>query len=163
MIDRDVDESFMRRAIELAQHAAKYGGRPFGTIIVSEQSYGFETVTEAFGSEMPNDPTRHSEILAIQEACRVTGGLLEGLTMYTTHEPCIMCTGAILHSKLSRVVFGSERTDLPSLFRELDTGWWARLRDTSHPPLVTHGVLRGKCMDLFAAELSELANERAGL
>lgn len=154
------DQYYMRRAIELAINGEKLGHRPFGCVIVDELD---QTVSETFGTGLLTDPTRHSEVLAIQEACRIKRGLLQGCTIYSTHEPCIMCTGAILHAHLSRVVFGSRRSDIPQLFRVYDIPWYARFADSSHPPEVIHGCLGTPCCQLFAAELSELANERAGL
>jgi tRNA(adenine34) deaminase len=153
------DKVHMARAIEIARHAEHLGHRPFGCVITDEMGH---TVAESFGSELPTDPTRHSEVLAIQEACRIKKGLLYGCTIYSTHEPCIMCCGAILHSHISRVLFGSYRDDLPALFRERCITGITLLADTSHPPKVIGGILRPQCIDLFAGELSELANARTG-
>ncbi len=153
------DQFWMKRAIDLARHAERLGVRPFGCVIVDEEG---QEIATAFGSEVEGDPTRHSEMLAIQEACRIKKGYLHGCTIYSTHEPCMMCTGAILHSHLSRVVFGSERVDIPELFREYDTPYSERFADSSHPPEVIAGCLSEACIRLFNLERSELANARAG-
>lgn len=147
------DHIHMYRAIELAQHGERLGHRPFGCIIVDEAD---QTVSETFGTGLPADPTRHSEVLAIQEACRIKRGLLQGCTIYSTHEPCIMCTGAILHAHLSRVVFGSRRSDIPQLFRVYDVPWYARFADSSHPPEIISGCLRAQCCRLFWKEIEQL-------
>jgi tRNA(adenine34) deaminase len=153
----DLDVHFMRRAIELAKYGENLGHRPFGCVIVDDLH---QVISETFGTELAGDPTRHSEMLAIKESSHIKRGLLEGCTIYNTHEPCMMCTGAILHSKISHVVFGSTRTDLPQLFRRYDIPWYSRFADTSHPPTVRHGVLRAECCQLFAVEI-ELLTEQA--
>jgi len=155
----DWDAVRMVEAIQIAKSARDVGDRPFGCIITDEQGKYLAT---ASGSETPTDPTCHSEVVAIREACRLHGGLLHGCTIYSTHEPCMMCCGAILHAKLARVVYGSARIDLPQLFREYDTPLEGRLGDTSHPPTIRR-VEIGACIDLFSWELSQLANERAGV
>lgn len=154
----DWDSVRMVEAIQIAKDARDIGERPFGCIIVNENR---QLLATASGSESPTDPTCHSEVIAIREACRMRGRLLQGCTIYSTHEPCMMCCGAILHSKLSRVVYGSSRIDLPQLFREYDTPLIDRLSDTSHPPTIRR-VLAEQCIALFAHELSELANKAAG-
>jgi tRNA(adenine34) deaminase len=143
------DQIQMARAIDRAKHAETLGMRPFGCVIVNTDGM---VLAESWGSETPTDPTRHSEIIAIQDACRATGGKLLGCTIYSTHEPCVMCCGAIMHAKLSRVIYGSARQDLPSLFRAR----WIRahelLEDTSHPPVVGRCQI-DECVSLFAKEL----------
>lgn len=150
---RMIHEVWMRRAIMLARRAEYFGWRPFGCVIVDNLG---QVVAETFGSERPDDPTRHSEMLAIQTACHECGGLLQGCAIYSTHEPCAMCCGAINHAKLSRVVWGSSRRDLPRLFRQRHCSGLTLLADTSHPPRVTTGVMRSECIALFDAELEAL-------
>lgn len=145
------DTLAMSMAIGLAHIAVKRGMRPFGCIIVD----GDRTVIgTAYGSESSFDPTRHSEMLAIRDACKRYGAPLNGCSIYSTHEPCPMCCGAINHSKLSTVVFGSYRCDLPELFTCRSLGWNERLSDTTHPPLVVGGCMRDTCVSLFAHELT---------
>jgi len=147
-----LDEMFMLQAIELAELGARHGLRPFGCVIVNEHGHAIAT---AYGTESPLDPTRHSEILAIKLACKLRspGAYLRGCTLYSTHEPCCMCCGAINHAKLSVVVFGSYRTDLPELFRRRHRTIADILADTSHPPEIRGGILRDECVALFDREL----------
>ena len=96
---------FMLRAIELSIQSAKASGGPFGCVIVKNNkiiSEGFNLVTSN------NDPTAHAEILAIRSACEKEENyrLLES-TMYTTLEPCLMCFGAIINSRVKRLVIGA--------------------------------------------------------
>lgn len=154
------DRGYMMMAIAAAKVAEQEGERPFGCVIVGP---GGGVIGEGRGTGNDRDPTCHSEIAAIKLACLVRGVPLEGCTLYSTHEPCTMCCGAIMHAKVSRVVFGSWRADLPALFRQQRYEATHLLLNTSHPPRVIADVMKQECVDLFAAELSELANARAGL
>lgn len=142
----------MRVAILEAERAVRKGERPFGCVIVADPPMPDLAVAVAGGTGVAWDPTRHSEIEAIRELSSRRRGPLDGYAIYSTHEPCMMCTGAILHAKLSRVVFGSYRTDLPGLFRAYDLHFSMRFGDTSHPPEVVGGVLREECIRLFDKE-----------
>lgn len=148
------DKMAMTMAIDLAKLAVRHGLRPFGCVIVDEDRHMIGT---AYGTESPLDPTRHSEILAIKQACKLRppGVFLRGCTLYSTHEPCNMCCGAINHAKVSTVVFGSYRTDLEALFRQRHRTIADILADTSHPPEIRGWVLRDECIRLFDQELLE--------
>ncbi|MBQ7902737.1 MAG: tRNA adenosine(34) deaminase TadA [Oscillospiraceae bacterium] len=94
---------FMLRAVELAQKAYDMGEVPVGAVVVKDnkiigEGYNYrETAQTALG---------HAEIMAIEAACRTLGSWrLEGCTLYVTMEPCIMCTGAIINSRIERVVY----------------------------------------------------------
>jgi tRNA(adenine34) deaminase len=147
-------ENAMKFAIKLAQLAHETGERPFGCVILDPEG---AVIGKGSGTGSDLDPTDHSELQAIREACEYMGGLLQGCTLVSTHEPCMMCTGAILHSKVSAVVWGSSRVDLPQLFRPYrDCGIMRRFNDTTHPPQLHPDVLRQQCVDLFAHEVKEL-------
>lgn len=153
-ITQDHDERWMRAAVDLAKDAYAAGNRPFGCIIIND---GQRAIGWGSGSETWEDPTAHSEITAIQMACpSTTTGRLQGCTLYSTHEPCPMCCGAIAHSKLSRVVWGSKRADFPEMFRSHRIPIWDRLGDTSTPPEMLSGVLREQCNGLFRQEIEDL-------
>lgn len=151
-------EYWMQEAMRTALRAQDFGERPFGAVVVDQND---SEVTRAGGTGLPGDPLRHSECVAITEACRLNKGLLEGWSLYSTHEPCHMCAGAILHAHLSFVAWGSERADLPQLFRGYEVSTYDILRDSSHAPK-TLVVMNTECVHLFDGELSELANRRAG-
>ena len=105
-MDRDIE--FMSEAIELAKRAAELGEIPVGAIVVDNRSG--EVIARAHNLRENNKiATAHAEILAIEEACRVKGGWrLGGCTLYVTLEPCPMCAGALINSRIDRVVFGAE-------------------------------------------------------
>ena len=101
----DVDEPFMNIALAEAKKAEAYGEVPVGAVIVVEGA----VIARAFNRSISlNDPTAHAEIAALREACRSVGNYrLSGATMYCTVEPCMMCAGAMIHARLSRLVFGT--------------------------------------------------------
>lgn len=140
----------MWRAISLARRAQEFGHRPFGSLIVSPRG---EILAGEYGSELDHDSTRHSEVLAIQQAERLRRGLLHDCTLFQTFEPCTYCAGAILHAKLSRVVIGAMRADLPQLFRQKKYTSTMLFMDTTTPPEVVVGVLREECVALFDIEV----------
>lgn len=98
-------EGYMAQALELAREAAGLGEVPVGALVVRE---GQVLGRGHNRRETDADATAHAEVLAIRQACRALGSWrLEGCTLFVTLEPCPMCAGAILLSRLSRVVFGA--------------------------------------------------------
>ena len=103
-MDRDI--ALMKQAIELAKTAAEQGEVPVGALVVKSDTG--EIVSSAYNlRERGKCATAHAEILAIENACRSLGGWrLSGYTLYVTLEPCPMCAGAIINSRIDRVVYG---------------------------------------------------------
>ncbi len=99
------DERWMRRALELAGEGERLGEVPVGAVLVRdgrEIGAGFNRPIEA------HDPTAHAEIVALRAAASNEGNYrLPGATLYVTIEPCTMCVGAIVHARVSRLVFGA--------------------------------------------------------
>lgn len=148
------DRYFMSMAIKLAKQAVEEGDRPFGCVVTR----GGVTIGMGRGTETEIDPTRHSEMDAIREACfTLQTAKLPGCVLYSTHEPCMMCCGAIIHAKVGCVVWGSSRTDLPPLFRPYSTSIEARLLDTRNPPILKQGVMREECVALFDHEMAAVS------
>jgi tRNA(adenine34) deaminase len=102
-MERDLD--YMRTALDLARQAAKAGEVPVGALVV----IGTEVVSRAYNRrEEWQDPTAHAELLAVRAAAaRLGSWRLSGATLYVTLEPCIMCIGAIILSRISRVIYGA--------------------------------------------------------
>lgn len=102
---RDIE--LMKRAIELAKKAAQLGEIPVGAVIAD--SVSGEIIAEAYNLRETNkNAVAHAEILAIQKACEKLGGWrLSGCTLYVTLEPCPMCAGAVVNSRIDRVVWGA--------------------------------------------------------
>ena len=99
------DEIFMQRAIELAEQAALAGEVPVGAVVVLNN----EIIGE--GSNRPiatNDPSAHAEMIALRQAGVEIGNYrLLNTTLYVTLEPCMMCAGAMVHARVSRLVYGA--------------------------------------------------------
>lgn len=99
------DEQYMNEAIEQAKRAAVLGEVPIGAVIVKDN----EIIACSFNlRESLQRATAHAELLAIEKACGETGlWRLTGCTLYVTLEPCAMCAGAIMQSRVDRVVYGA--------------------------------------------------------
>ena len=140
------DEALMRAAIAEAERCAEHGDVPVGAVIVRES----EVVAAAGNArELHDDPTAHAEILALREAARASGSWhLEDCTLYVTLEPCAMCAGAIVLSRLGRVVYGA--TD-PKAGYVGSLGDIVRDLRLNHRAEVTSGVLADECGDLLRA------------
>lgn len=114
MYEKFTDEYWMQQAIEQAARAALIGEIPVGAIIVSQN----KIIGSGFNQPISgNDPTAHAEIVAIRLACADIQNyrLPEDSTLYVTLEPCTMCVGALIHSRIKRVVFGATEPKAGSL------------------------------------------------
>lgn len=140
------DQNGMKLAIDLAKQSIT---GPFGCVIIDHNS----GIAKAYasGTGILTNPIRHSEIVAITKAIEESGypkEFLKNTTLISTHEPCMMCCGAINHAKISRVVWGSFRSDLPKLFKSKIAAE-ILLSMTTHPPILHPGMLREECIALF--------------
>jgi tRNA(adenine34) deaminase len=102
----DADLMYMRRALELAGHAAARGEVPVGAVLVGANG---EVLAEGMnGPIAAHDPTAHAEIAALRAAAhRIENYRLPGTTLYVTLEPCPMCAGALVHARIARLVFAA--------------------------------------------------------
>lgn len=144
---RQLDDAYMAIAIDEARGALLRGDTGYGCVVVHRN----RVVGYGSGSEKPTDCTCHSEVIAIREAQRSVGGLLQDCWLYSTFEPCVFCIGAICHSKVSRVIWGAERKDLPHLYRQRNHCAQELLADTGSPPHCRWGILRGECIEVTIA------------
>lgn len=105
IIDRSGDHGFMMRALALAQKGAERGEVPVGAVLVREG----EIIGEGFNCPIStHDPSAHAEMVAIRQAAHGQKNYrLPGSTLYVTLEPCSMCAGLLVHSRILRVVFAA--------------------------------------------------------
>ncbi len=119
-------EEYMRRCRQLAQEALRGGDAPVGSLVLREGRIIAEGVE---GVKARKDVTAHAEIIAIRKACAVLGMLdLSGCTLYTTTEPCLMCSYAIRQTRISQVV-----TEKPTEKGGGVTSQYSILKDPSFP------------------------------
>jgi tRNA(adenine34) deaminase len=144
-MDMDRDEQFMRLALAEAEKAIQEGEVPVGAVVVR----GGEVIASAHNGPVGlNDPSAHAEILALRRAAAAEGNYrLAGATLYVTIEPCLMCSGALIHARVSRLVFGAPDPKggaVVSLYGLLED---ARL---NHRVEVTGGVLKEACSEILS-------------
>lgn len=144
---QSLDEVLMRRCIELAEQAALAGEAPVGSLLASAG----RIITHAIESARKlHDPSAHAEALVVRHACQLRRSVnLSDCTLYTTVEPCVLCSYLIRKSAIARVVYG-----IPTEHAGGVTSKYAILIDPSFanrsaPPLVTAGVLADQCREVL--------------
>jgi tRNA(adenine34) deaminase len=99
------DDELMALALEEARAATAHGDVPVGAVVVRDGDVIARRHNER---ELTGDPTAHAEVLALRDAAAVTGSWrLDGCTLVVTLEPCVMCGGALVNSRIDRVVYGA--------------------------------------------------------
>ena len=143
-MDLTRDEEFMEEAIMLALLAAERDEVPVGAIAVRDG----EIIAKAFNTrEESKCATHHAEILCIEAACAALGGWrLPGVTLYVTMEPCVMCAGAIINSRIERVVYGAKDHRFGAFGSALDVNE----AGLNHRPEVVGGVLGERCAGILS-------------
>lgn len=138
------DAAWMELALEQARQAAASGEVPVGALIIKDG----EIVGQGHNRNLlDNDPTAHAEIVALrQAAARLGNHRLGNCTVYATIEPCSMCAGALIHARVSRLVYGASDPKAGAAGSVLIV--------LNHPGLnhkmeVTSGVLADKCAELL--------------
>jgi len=140
----------MRQALDQARNAWALGEVPVGALVVKDG----EVIATGFNQPIGNhDPTAHAEIMALRAAATILGNYrLPGCELYVTLEPCAMCSGAMLHARLSRVIYGA--TDpktgasgsVVNLFEQ---------NQLNHQTRLTGGVLADECGNLLREFFAE--------
>ena len=141
----DFDEKFMAEAIRQAKKAGAMDEVPVGAVIVRD---GVIIARGYNRRETDRMPTSHAEIIAIEKAAKKLGGWrLLGCTLYVTMEPCVMCAGAVINSRIERVVYGA-----PDLrFGGMGSIYSIHEGRLNHTPEVIPGVLKEECAGLLSA------------
>jgi len=141
------DEELMALAIEAAHSAQKAGNPPFGSVVARDG----EVVAAGSNEELTScDPTAHGEVVAIRAAClQLSSLVLEGCTLYTTCEPCVICSGTIFATKIRRVVIGLVWADAPSYFNMRKRSFFHLVDRAGYQVEYRSGVLREECRKLY--------------
>lgn len=143
---KPADIDFMRLAIAEAEQGALQGEVPVGAVLVLEG----KIIGRGFNRPITsNDPSAHAEMVAIRQAAEALGNYrIPGSTLYVTLEPCTMCAGLLVHSRIARLVFGASEPRagaVVSRAQVLDQSWM------NHRMQVEGGVLAEECGALLSA------------
>ena len=148
------NEKFMLRALELAREAAAQGEVPVGAVVVRD---GEIVSAGKNGREAVKNALAHAEIEAIDAACKALGGWrLPRCELYVTLEPCPMCAGAIINSRIEKVYFGAydkKAGSVRSLVRLFDLPY-------NHRPEVYGGILEEECAAVLSDFFKELRDKK---
>ena len=138
-------ERYMREALIEGKIALLAGEVPVGSVVVAADG---QIVGRGFNQPIAaSDPTAHAEIQALREAARLLGDYrLNGTTLYVTVEPCPMCAGALIHSRVDRLVYGTHEPKSGAVC--------SAMRMLDHPALnhrieIVSGVLEDKCREMI--------------
>ena len=146
---------FMREALNQAKIAGALGEVPIGAVIVRDNK------VIACGHNMTEtlrDPTQHAEMIAIRNAAQVLGGWrLTGCTMYVTCEPCAMCAGAIIWSRIEQLFIGTDDPKAGCCGSVLNI---VEKPDFNHNPRVIRGIMQKECSDILRQFFSCLRNKK---
>ena len=144
------DEVFMRKAIELSRLAVEHGNEPFGAVLVKNDEMAFTNENQIYTR---HDPTFHGEAGLIREFCAQTGITdLQEYTMYSSCEPCFMCSGAMVWVKLGRLVYAASNMELEKILGNEGCNCSKMVFDNSFwQPQVTAGVLREESLVILKA------------
>lgn len=154
-VDEQLDITFMQRALELANKAEQFNEIPVGAVVVHQGTI----IGEGFNqSIMHNDPSSHAEMNAIRQAgANLNNYRLLDCTLYVTLEPCSMCAGLLVHSRIKRLVFGC--SDLKtgaagSVFNLVNNS------QLNHQIAVQSGILQQECSQLLSSFFKRRRNEK---
>ena len=150
MNQAELDHQFMEQAIEQALLAAAANEVPVGAVLVRDG----KVISRGFNQPISHhDPSAHAEMLALREAARVEANYrLPGTTLYVTLEPCAMCSGAILHARVERLVFGALDPKTGAAGSVLDV---FSLKEINHQTSVEGGVMSEECGQLLRSFFKE--------
>ena len=142
------DTFFMQKAIELSGAAVRNGNEPFGAVLVKDGEVVYTNENQIYTM---HDPTFHGEAGLIRRFCAETGITdLREYTLYSSCEPCFMCSGAMVWVKLGRLVYGASNEELEALLGQEGCNCSRIVFDNSFwKPEVTAGILREEALEVL--------------
>ena len=142
------DETFMKKAIELSKLAVEHGNEPFGAVLVKNDQIVFTNENQIYTR---HDPTFHGEAGLIREFCAQTAITdLHEYTLYSSCEPCFMCSGAMVWVKLGRLVYGASNIDLENILGNKGCNCSKMVFDNSFWHIqVTEGIMREEALTVL--------------
>lgn len=148
------DTEYMQIALELAKKSLKNGDVPVGAVIVNNG----EIISKGYNQkEKNNSVIDHAEILAIKKACKkIKKPRLDGMTLYTTKEPCLMCMGVILSSRINKIVFGASDSRFGTIHL-------AHENNFNHKCEYVGGVLENECSEIISHFFKTLRGKNASI
>ena len=154
MLSNEMDREYMRAALELAKQAAEEGEVPVGAVVVCD---GEIVGTGRNRREKEKNALCHAEIEAIDNACKTLGGWrLHKCDLYVTLEPCPMCSGAIINSRIKRLVYGA--SDKKAGCAESVINLFEM--PFNHKPEIVSGVMEEECRTILQDFFSELRKSK---
>lgn len=148
-----MDELFLQEAIRLSDLAVKHGNEPFGAVLVKDGQIVHRNENQIY-TRM--DPTEHAESGLIRRFCEESGITdLSGYTLYSSCEPCFMCSGALVWAKLGTLVYAASNDDLAEILNEAACSCSSMVFAHSHwRPAVRAGQLRDESRKILSAYFS---------
>ena len=148
------DERYMKEAIRLSAQAVSHGNEPFGAVLVKDGEIVFTNENQIYTG---SDPTYHAEAGLLRNFCsaeRITD--LTDYTLYSSCEPCFMCCGAMVWTKLGRLVYGASDIDLCKIIGKSGSDCCEVVFSRSaHHPQVTGGVMREESLAILSSYFSK--------
>ena len=146
LMDRETDIKFMLEALKEAEKSANFDEVPVGAVIVKDG----KIIARGHNlRERKNDPTAHAEIEAIRKACKkLKSWRLEGCTIYVTIEPCSMCAGTLLWTRIQRIVYGASDPKGGALGSSYNL---FEVKNINHKVEITRGILENRCAELMTS------------
>lgn len=144
----------MRQALDLARQAGALDEVPVGAVVVLEG----QIVGRGFNQPIRgDDPTAHAEVMALRDAAKTLGNYrLPGCELYVTLEPCVMCSGAIMHARIARVVYGARDAKTGANGSVIDL---FALQTLNHHATIEGGVLAVECAQMLSSFFAAKRNK----
>ena len=147
---KDVDFTFMRQAIKLAKKGRELNEVPVGAIV----TFKGEIIGKGYNQCIQNqDPTAHAEIIAMRAAAKYIGNYrLNECNLYVTLEPCLMCFGACVHARISKLIYGADDLKIGAVKPNLEQTNSTKL---NHKFEIVSGILKEECAEILSSFFKE--------